>query len=326
MSSTAPGPLFRLLPTEDWGTGFSRLLAQQLALAQSELRLCRHGVDEAVHTARKACKRIRAVLRLLRGALGEETFEAENRAVRDAARRLSNLRDARVALETAAALRQRAQSDPAGLGATPTAVDLEPFWQRFEGLLAERLVHERQCAEREGALQAAHDELAAASRRVAVWRTAGDPVASAAHGLRAGYERGRELYRLLLEEDDDERFHAWRKVSKRLLHHLTVLRVFQSGSLLVMHNASRKLCQCLGEINDLAVLRGRLTLLDGRVEDEALAGARRILDRYQARIKDTARRHGAQIYWRDPDALLVAFGFVEQRPAQHSLSLPGREG
>jgi len=36
--------------------------------------------DEAVHTARKATKRIRAALRLLRGSLGPGKYHRENRA------------------------------------------------------------------------------------------------------------------------------------------------------------------------------------------------------------------------------------------------------
>jgi len=49
--------------------------------------------DEAVHIARKATKRIRAALRLLRGSLGPGKYHRENRGVRDAARPLTAIRD-----------------------------------------------------------------------------------------------------------------------------------------------------------------------------------------------------------------------------------------
>ncbi|MEO1277433.1 MAG: CHAD domain-containing protein, partial [Planctomycetota bacterium] len=50
------------------------------------------GVAPAVHEARRRCKQIRALLRLVRPSFGK--YEAENAAVRDAARSLADLRDA----------------------------------------------------------------------------------------------------------------------------------------------------------------------------------------------------------------------------------------
>ena len=45
--------------------------------------------EEAVHEARKDMKKLRALLRLARGELGEETFARENACFRDAARELA---------------------------------------------------------------------------------------------------------------------------------------------------------------------------------------------------------------------------------------------
>src|SRR5687768_5896640 len=64
----------------------------------------RHLTDEQVHTARKQLKRARANLRLLRGAVGGAVYTRENAALRDAARPLSGVRDAKVLIETADAL------------------------------------------------------------------------------------------------------------------------------------------------------------------------------------------------------------------------------
>jgi CHAD domain len=50
--------------------------------------------DEAVHAARKACKCIRAALRLLRQWLGPEVYRRENKRIRDAAKPLTAVRDA----------------------------------------------------------------------------------------------------------------------------------------------------------------------------------------------------------------------------------------
>ena len=46
--------------------------------------------DEAIHNVRKRFKRVRAVLRLVRGELGARTYKQENEALRDAAAALKS--------------------------------------------------------------------------------------------------------------------------------------------------------------------------------------------------------------------------------------------
>lgn len=64
------------------------------------------GKDVAIHTVRKQCKQIRALLRLFRSGLGE-SFNGEARFFRDLARSLATARDAAVALDVHAALVKR---------------------------------------------------------------------------------------------------------------------------------------------------------------------------------------------------------------------------
>src|SRR5580693_577882 len=62
---------------------------------------------ELVHDARKAIKRMRALARLLRCALGEREFERVDDSLRAAGRRLSGARDAEVRLATLRRLRSK---------------------------------------------------------------------------------------------------------------------------------------------------------------------------------------------------------------------------
>ena len=62
-------------------------------------------VDEAIHDTRKAIKRLRAVLRLVRSPLGEEVYRFENGFLRDTAALIGGPRDAWVAVETIRSLR-----------------------------------------------------------------------------------------------------------------------------------------------------------------------------------------------------------------------------
>src|SRR5262245_10879006 len=58
----------------------------------------RKNVDEVIHSARKSCKKLRGLIRLVRPVFGG--YEAENAAFRDAGRGLSALRDLGVLIQT----------------------------------------------------------------------------------------------------------------------------------------------------------------------------------------------------------------------------------
>jgi len=77
-----------------------RILRKQLESALESLRGGESdSVDEHVHAARKNFKRVRAVVRLVRYAIGESTYRFVNDSIRDAGRPLSEVRDAKVLVE-----------------------------------------------------------------------------------------------------------------------------------------------------------------------------------------------------------------------------------
>jgi hypothetical protein len=86
--------------------GMRRMALGQADLAIGLLERTANGVvdERAVHETRKALKRLRALLRLLRCELGEETLARETAALRDLAARLAGARDAEVRLATLQAL------------------------------------------------------------------------------------------------------------------------------------------------------------------------------------------------------------------------------
>src|SRR5262245_40743957 len=90
--------------------------------------------DGAVHYARKQLKRARAGLRLLRDAVARTSYSRENADLRDAARPLSVVRDARVVLDTLEGLRARrnAAKRKAGLPGLRRALRAERLSTRRE--------------------------------------------------------------------------------------------------------------------------------------------------------------------------------------------------
>lgn len=175
---------------------------------------------ESVHEARKALKKARAALRLLRPALGETRFREENEALRDAGRFLAPARDirsARIALED--------------LGAASLARVLQVKEEK-----ARRALRIEACLEM--LERARRDDLSHldASRLDA--------------GLRRTYRKGREALARAQEQASAEALHEWRKQVKYLFHSLQALGA--SGT-----KAARradKLAGRLGEDHDLALL------------------------------------------------------------------------
>src|SRR3954470_9303141 len=98
---------YRLRAQEDAADGVRRIARGQTDLAIEHLDESSGDGAEAIHEARKAFKRLRALVRLSRDALGDEVYRRENAAFRAAGRRLSGVRDAAVMVETLDDVRRR---------------------------------------------------------------------------------------------------------------------------------------------------------------------------------------------------------------------------
>ncbi|MCG8581585.1 MAG: CHAD domain-containing protein [Bacteroidales bacterium] len=77
---------------EELQEGIIRVLREQYAFIGHHTTIP-NDIDTSVHEIRKAIKRIRAILRLVRWDIGEELYQSENMRFRDLGRQLSQLRD-----------------------------------------------------------------------------------------------------------------------------------------------------------------------------------------------------------------------------------------
>ena len=91
-----PLPEFRLYAGEPLGIGLQRLSLHEMEVAVSGFYDGEEACGEAVHDARKATKKIRALLRLVRSEIGEKVYRFENASMRDTARLVSGVRSAAV--------------------------------------------------------------------------------------------------------------------------------------------------------------------------------------------------------------------------------------
>jgi CHAD domain-containing protein len=252
-----------LLSGEPLGEGLQRMALGQLDLALEALGDGEKAPSKKdVHETRKALKRLRTLLRLLRGRLGEDIYAREDRALRDAARRLAGARDAEVMLATLDSLIERHSRKLKG----------RPGVMALRGaLLSERDNARRQTLSDPRATAQVVAELRACRVRVAKWQL---PKLSDLELVESGllhlYRQGRKRRRTAAaaKRDDARKMHQWRKRVKDLRYAAEMLQPANGpmrGAVRRMHRLARRadhLGELLGEDHDLAVLAERI-LQDG---------------------------------------------------------------
>lgn len=204
--------------------------------------------DDAIHAARKAIKRARGVLRLLRPAFGEEVFAIENARLRDAGRSLSGVRDAKVLADTLEYFRVRsdtsrqdcAQLLDAVTGAHEAAAEVESGGGP------------------EAARAAVRESATSIGQRAAVWFSD----EALARGFLKVQRRARRAYRVARRERTSEALHEWRKNVKNLWHALDALAPARPKKLGAELAAVAQLSELLGEEHDAALLAAFIAGVD----------------------------------------------------------------
>jgi len=292
--SSDRGRSYRLQRGEEPAAGLARIAAGRAEAALERLRESQAGeagTAAAVHGARKDLKKLRTVLRLLRGALGAKRYRRANRRFRDAARTLSVSRDAEVKLQTLEALSRQALPLPEAA--------LES-WRKILDRDREAAVD---TAAAEARLAGAIAQIEAGLEEIRGWKLEGDAWEMIGPALARGYRRGRKAMKAA-ESGDERDFHEWRKRAKDLWYELRLLRDSWPGPLEATAEEAHTLTELLGDHHDLAVLREDLrerklgeqetvaleTAIGGRQEElatEALSLGRRL---YAERPRELSRR------------------------------------
>jgi CHAD domain-containing protein len=291
--------VYRLRPEEGAPEGVRRIARGQIDLAREELTgQGKSDVGEAVHEARKAFKRVRALLRLARDELADDVYRRENETFRDAGRALSGVRDAAVLVETLDDIRTRYAGElPDGaFGGLRDALDEEA-----------RAAHDALEDDRT-AIEGVAGTLDAARARVAGWRVAEG--ATLAPGFKRIYRRGRRALRAAGEDGSTESLHELRKRAKDLWHAAQVLQRAVPGKL---RRGAHDLSDAVGDDHDLAVLLDAV-----RQRPQALAPGERellvsLVGRRRAELQRTALERGRKLYARKPRAMAKV---VRRAPAR----------
>jgi CHAD domain-containing protein len=289
---------YRLSIADDVPSGVRLCAREQLAGAIEQLQGAERDPVTAVHEARKHLKKTRALLRLVRPALGKQAYRAENDALRDTALLLSGTRDADVLAETVGRLAEHAA------GRLPA-----DLFDALRDALAARAEAARARDDDDGAaaspLPTAIERLRAAELRVERWPLDDADWDTVIAGVARAYTRGCEALALARATPEPELLHAWRKRAKDLWYHQRLLGPVWPDVLGAQAEAAHRLSELLGDDHDLAVLAELLAddaaPLDPRV-DAQRAELRALVAHRSGELRGQAFRLGLRVYAESPKA------------------------
>lgn len=321
---------FELAADERLPEGLRRVSLDQLDQALEGLTSPDADIDTAVHEARKAMKRLRALLRLVRDAIGDDVYRAENALLRDTARLLAPMRDGAVAVEAVVSLRDR-------FGDRLTAGVFDDVVERLSERHRRR---RRRVLEDETILPTVVRNLRSARARYGSWPVEGEPHLPAlveveplrhsfdtiAPGLARTYDRGRREMRRAVADPVEHNFHQWRKRVKYLRHQVELLRPLWPEVLKAEARQLDLLGETLGGEHDLAVMLQLVAALPDLCPDpvdRALLAA--LAQHRRAELRTAAQVVGTRVYAEPTDAFVhrfAAYWRAWQMPIPVGMELP----
>ena len=283
---------YEFSPQESIAAGVRRCAGEQIDKAVRALSEDIHlDPVEAVHTARKAIKKERALLRLAQGSLPAGRLARDNARLRDIGRTLSALRDADVMVETVEGLAERFS------GRLPA----NAFTVLRDGLLAAGAA-ERDVAGTAALAERAVGELTDIGVEIGGWELRGDGWGVIRKGLKRTYRRGRKAFKEAHADPTAERLHAWRKRVKDHWYHLRLLSAVCGPIVAGAAQEADRLSDLLGDDHDLAVLSERLTVGAPELGPVDIDSIQPLIAHRREQLQTDAWQAGRRLYAERPAA------------------------
>jgi len=293
---------FQLKPNEPVGEGVARNVKRQIEKAIEYLRATpkqavrEASPNEAIFEARKCFKKVRAALRLVREELGNELYREENYSFRDAARPLTQIRDAQILVEAVDKLKQQLAQ----------AIGAATFAKIHDALIANQKETNRRLLEETNAVATVEQTAKRELGRLSGWKLQSDGWNSLETGLRRVYRTGHRALALAEENRSAENLHELRKQAKYLWHQLQLLELSLAEAEKKLIGQTHTLATLLGEDHDLAVVRQTLAadpLVYGG--HRTLKSAFGVIDHRREELEREALALALEIY-KDPPKVFTA--------------------
>jgi CHAD domain-containing protein len=245
---------------------------------------------EAVHSARKAVKKERALLRLMRGAIPARQRRQENAALREAARGLSLAREHEVAVQTIDQLADRFSGQ----------IPARTFVTVHERLALARDAHRAGLASSTRGAQAVQ-ELGAVRVRFDDMQLEAGGWHALDQGLVRTYRQGHDAFALARDDRSAEAMHAWRKRVKDHWYHLRLLAPVCGPSVRGQAKDADRLADLLGDDHDLAVLKMAVEEISHDLPVDLVA-LLELIDHRREQLQAEAIPVGERLYAEEPNA------------------------
>jgi CHAD domain-containing protein len=287
---------YTLQPDERVSEGIKRIIDGKIETAVGHID-GDPGPHETVHEVRKRCKEVRAAVRLVRPVL--PTYSEENAHYRDAARRISDIRDAHAAVETFDDHVRPAVAADGTLDEETLAEVRARLVDRREAVVAEQDLDRR--------LATVRADLVDGLTRVEDLPIATEGYDAVAGGLRKSYRRARNRMADAYEDPEFERFHEWRKRIKYHRYHSRLLRRVWVGPMKERRAQLKRLSDVIGDENDLAEFA--MVMHDEELfAPETRDTLDRIVGGRRSELHRQGRPLGERLFAEDPDLLVDRIG------------------
>lgn len=282
---------FRLTPGADIAQSAREIGREQLDRSLSRFS-AKSKKGNPVHETRKAMKRLRALLHLIKPALRKRDFRRDEARLKQIARSLSGVRDIQAMLETLVKLE----------ASEPTSADSPVM-----ASLREHLAAKRDAAEK--ALNSA--SLAKTRKLLKEARKSFDELTLQKDGfdvlaltIRTDYKKARRSFQRAYELHEDEAFHDWRKYVQRHWRQLLLIAPTWPRAIRPHIALARDLSEVLGEDHDLYVLinyiEAEKSSFGSAGEVEGFVG---LCKKRQADLRALARHMGTRLLAEKPSSL-----------------------
>ncbi len=279
---------YQLRTDEELASGLRRIAAELIEKAIAVFSDDSLERDAAVHQARQGCKKVRALVRLLREK-HPEVVRVENAKFRDAAASLAHFRNADALLETFDHFRKHA-----------TAGNSRLVLDAVHQVLKDRRqsIHDadvRVQFQIEGFIA----DMNSARERAKSWFFGIERVSDIMPGFAHSQRRGRRAMKECRRAPSKEAFHEWRKWSKYQLYQTRLLKPFLRGSLKDRSFGLKRRGKKLGIDHDLAVLRHELVSAPDFSTVRGLihfGGLLQSIDRQHKQLQRRSLKIGKELY------------------------------
>jgi CHAD domain-containing protein len=273
---------YRYRRSEELGPGTRRIARELIDKTSRVLTNRSVAVESRIHEARKAIKKLRALLRLVRPAsASEEAFSDGDAYLRDTARLLSGYRDDDVLRATVVQLVPDKAASSAIQGV----------------LLAPRKSGNGVKMARAKAIEAVAERMTRFGESVNGWRFRSPSLDALEPGYQATLAKARRQKLKAMKHPTEKRLHGWRKHVKYHHYHTGLLANLDDGRSKSRANGSDRLQELLGRHHDIAVLAHRLKEgVRAGIPSDAVRPLRNRLKRASRAIEHDVRTLGHELF------------------------------